>query len=715
MHGNIAEFKLGGKESWSTYTERLGYYFEANGVTDANKQRSILLSVCGPATFKLMKSLTDSLATHSFEVICAMVKDYLEPVPSPIVQRFKFNTRSRAPGESIAAYITALRQVAEHCQYGANLKEMLRDRLVCGVAHEATQKRLHAEKDLTFDKAYTLALAIEAAERDTKNIKDGASDTQPVLFSQRGKTPAPPPSRPAGKTCYRCGSAKHLAPACRHKESTCGFCKKKGHLEHVCLSKKSQEPSGKSQPKKTLFVADDTSGVYDMFAIHDHKDDATHLKVYLDEVPIEMLLDTGAALSIINTETFRRIQQHSSTASLRPSQARLQTYTGHYDSTKPLLLACDASEYGIGAVLSHILEDGQEKPIAYTSRTLNSAERGYSQLEREGLAIVHAVKKFHNYIYGRRFTIESDHQPLSHLFSESKGIPVMASARIQRWALTLAAYQYNIRYKPGKTLNNADALSRLPRPVTTTDDCSPAEHTHLICHLSSTSIDAGKIKQWTARDPLLSQVLRYVQTGWPNELPDGKYKPFVSRKDELSSLNGCILWGSRIVIPPQGRTFALQELHDTHPGCSKMKSLARNYIWWPHMDAAIEATVKECQTCQQSRPSPPVAPLHPWEWPSQPWSRIHLDFAGPFKGSMYLVLVDAHSKWMDVHPMQSITSAKTIEKLRIIFANHGLPHKVVTDNSPSFTMQCGISRFHDKQWNCTHQICTLSPSNQWPG
>ena len=103
-----------------------------------------------------MKSLTDSLATHSFEVICAMVKDYLEPVPSPIVQRFKFNTRSRAPGESIAAYITALRQVAEHCQYGDNLKEMLRDRLVCGVAHEATQKRLLAEKDLTFDKVWHL-------------------------------------------------------------------------------------------------------------------------------------------------------------------------------------------------------------------------------------------------------------------------------------------------------------------------------------------------------------------------------------------------------------------------------------------------------------------------------------------------------------------------------------------------------------------------------
>ena len=116
-----------------------------------------------------------------------------------------------------------------------------------------------------------------------------------------------------------------------------------------------------------------------------------------------------------------------------------------------------------------------------------------------------------------------------------------------------------------------------------------------------------------------------------------------------------------------------------------MKALARSYIWWPKMDAAIEEAVKTCQICQQSRPSPPVAPLHPWEWPSKPWSRIHLDYAGPFMGSMHLIIVDAHSKWMDIHPMHTITSSKTIEILRIVFANHGLPQKVVTDNGPSFT------------------------------
>ncbi len=168
------------------------------------------------------------------------------------------------------------------------------------------------------------------------------------------------------------------------------------------------------------------------------------------------------------------------------------------------------------------------------------------------------------------------------------------------------AYQYNIRYKSGKTLNNA--LSRLPRLVTSSDDGVPAELVHLILHLSSTSIN---IKDWTAKDPVFSRVLRYLQTGLLNQTLEEDFKPFVSRKSELSVLDGCILWGSRIVIPPQGRKLALEELHEAHPGCTKMKGLARNYIWWPKMDAAIEDTVKQCRTCQESRPSPPVAHFIP--------------------------------------------------------------------------------------------------------
>ena len=100
----------------------------------------------------------------------------------------------------------------------------------------------------------------------------------------------------------------------------------------------------------------------------------------------------------------------------------------HFDTNKKLVWACDASPYGVGTVLSHQLDDGSECPIGYASRTLSTAEKRYSQLDKEGLAIVFGVKKFHDYLYGHKFLITSDHKPLYHIFNESKGIPVMASA-----------------------------------------------------------------------------------------------------------------------------------------------------------------------------------------------------------------------------------------------------------------------------------------------
>ena len=112
----------------------------------------------------------------------------------------------------------------------------------------------------------------------------------------------------------------------------------------------------------------------------------------------------------------------------------------HYDPEKDIVLSCDASPYGLGAVLSHVMKNGSEKPVGFASRTLTAAEKGYSQLDKEGLAIVFAVKRFHQYLYGRVFKIYTDHKPLMSLFSETRGIPPLASARIQRWALILSAY-----------------------------------------------------------------------------------------------------------------------------------------------------------------------------------------------------------------------------------------------------------------------------------
>ena len=129
----------------------------------------------------------------------------------------------------------------------------------------------------------------------------------------------------------------------------------------------------------------------------------------------------------------------------------------HFDSACDLSLACDASAYGLGVVLSHKMSDGSDKPIGYASRTLSAAEQNYSQLEKEGLACVFGVKKFHNYLFGRSFELISDHKPLLGLLKEDKAVPTLASARIKRWSLFLS--EYRLVFRNTLEHGNADTLS----------------------------------------------------------------------------------------------------------------------------------------------------------------------------------------------------------------------------------------------------------------
>lgn len=177
---------------------------------------------------------------------------------------------------------------------------------------------------------------------------------------------------------------------------------------------------------------------------------------------------------------------------------------------------------------------------------------------------------------------------------------------------------------------------------------------------------------------------RLVQEGWETS-NDEQLRPYQNRKEELSVQDSCVMWGSRVIIPQVGHEKVLDILHDGHPGTSRMKQLARSSVWWPKIDAQIEQKVKHCEQCALQQRSPASVPLHPWEWPNRPWSRIHIDYAGPLLGKMFLVVIDAHSKWMDVLPVPSATTCSTISVLRTVFATHGLPDILVSDNGAEFT------------------------------
>ena len=242
------------------------------------------------------------------------------------------------------------------------------------------------------------------------------------------------------------------------------------------------------------------------------------------------------------------------------------------------------------------------------------------------------VKKFHHYLFGRTFTICSNHKPLQHFFSGSRPIPQLASARIQRWALTLSATPLSTPLSTAQALRwacNLDSLIRLPPPEATTLVPLPGEKVHLMETLYTSPISPAQLKKSTVHDPVLSHVLEAVRTGWHN-LEGEEFQPFNRKGEELSVQDCCLLWGSRLVIPEAMRLRVLEELHAGHPGVSCMKAIALSIVWWPGIDGKIEAKVLRYSEYQVNQNSPAAAPMHPWKWPARPWSRVFIDNAGPF-------------------------------------------------------------------------------------
>ena len=352
-----------------------------------------------------------------------------------------------------------------------------------------------------------------------------------------------------------------------------------------------------------------------------------------------------------------------------------------YDKTLPVKLSCDASSYGVGAVLSHEFPDKTERPIAYASHTLSKSEKNYSQLDKEGLAIIFGLNKFRQYLFGRKFTLCTDNKALSYMFDRKAEIPTLAASRIARWTLKLAEYDYDIKFKPTHEHANADMLSRLP--IKTTESIQQINALNMV-QIDSLPITAHQIQKETSNDFVLNKVLIYLQSGnWPSDVGND-IMPYYRKRNDLSIQDGIIIWGLRVVIPLKYRKRIIDELHNQHPGVNRMKRLSRIHVWYPNIDEDIENCVKSCYECANNKGCPSKAYIHPWSWPTKPYDRVHVDFFTLY-GHNYLLLVDSHSKWLEIERMSSTKTSYVTQYLRRLFACFGVPIQLVSDNGPQFT------------------------------
>lgn len=248
----------------------------------------------------------------------------------------------------------------------------------------------------------------------------------------------------------------------------------------------------------------------------------------------------------------------------------------HYNPHLPIRISCDASPFGLGAVLSHVCASIEERPIAFAIRTLNSAENNYSQIDKEAVGIVFGIKHFQMYLYGRHFSLINDHKPLVSIFYPHKCIPLITTASLQRYTVFLSGLDYSIEYRNTKKHGYADGLSRFPLiPTTSREEESEVLDSAHVFHLSQLEglpVSASEVKRRTARDSVLSRVYEATMRGW-HDVMDNDLQPYFSRRQEITVHQGCLLWGFRVIIPEPLWKGILSMNNEGHMGVVKMKAM----------------------------------------------------------------------------------------------------------------------------------------------
>ena len=291
------------------------------------------------------------------------------------------------------------------------------------------------------------------------------------------------------------------------------------------------------------------------------------------------------------------------------------------------ILTTDASQYGLGAVLSQMSNCVKQR-IIFVSRTLSDAEKNYSVIEKETLAVHWATQRLRTFVWRRRFTVQTDHKPLTSILTTKGFASHRTSQRINKWSTLLLEYNFDIQYIPGVNNNAADCMSRLPLQSLeedfTDDDICIAE----VSDITNGAISTQQFQAATQEDSTLQKAISYMHSQWPIcKSLQGDMQGLYNINYELSVRNGLLYRSDQLVVPESLRPTILQHAHEGHFGMTLVKRL----------DKQVEHLVRDCHVCASSdKPYRTYqAPMTPTPPPEGPWQKVAMDIMGPFKKGLF--------------------------------------------------------------------------------
>ncbi|XP_043198714.1 uncharacterized protein K02A2.6-like [Amphibalanus amphitrite] len=304
---------------------------------------------------------------------------------------------------------------------------------------------------------------------------------------------------------------------------------------------------------------------------------------------------------------------------------------GMFDVSLPTVLSTDASDVGCGACITQVDASGVPRVITYASKTFTAAERNYSVVEKEALACVWATEKFRHYLWGRRFTLRTDHQALCTIFGPKGSNRV--GRRVARWEARLLEFAFDVEYVRSEHNGVADGLSRLP----VTDTWWPDDDTIQIASLgvAAAAVTEAEFRAASDADETLRAVRGFVAGQWPRRKEiDPAVAGFYQVREELSQHGQLLFRGERLVVPETLRERVLRNAHEGHQGVVRTKQRLRAQFWWPRLDREVREQLRGCQVCSQHdehvrREKPPLQPI---PLPEGPWERLMVDIIGPMHG-----------------------------------------------------------------------------------